>query len=119
MRPVSEAEKWWLPAVSMGDVTPPTMETGSVYIISHHWHSAQGESFVNIDYLCNVAESENKFILPQCLYNETRTAVQLNRALTVTKRNCACKRTEWSMYQLKKQDISIKRWQPKTEPKEQ
>ncbi len=36
-----EAERWWFLTVSMGDLTLPTWGTGSVYTISHHWHSVQ------------------------------------------------------------------------------
>ncbi len=36
-----EVEGWWFQTVSMGDVTPPTEEMGSVYTISHYWQSAE------------------------------------------------------------------------------
>ncbi len=49
-----EVNGWWFLTVSVGDVTPPTWETGIVYTISHIWQSLEWGSCVT-DYFCSYA----------------------------------------------------------------
>ncbi len=46
-----EADRWWFLNVFVGDMTPPTLEMGSVCTISGHWNSVEAGILFTIDYL--------------------------------------------------------------------